>query len=138
MLARHANENDLNFFRIKFRILKRFRSEFLNNFRFFIYFLSPRPVLDRLKRNTFVLSVYFFISSFVLVEPSLLETSTSSSPNKIYTPLCSSSPRSSEFPNPQTPSRPEPNQTHEGVLDVTERNLTVETESPLLPHTLAY
>ena len=45
--------------------------------------------------------------------------------------MCSSSPRSSEFPNPQTPSRPEPNQTHEGVLDVTERDLTVETESPL-------
>ena len=126
----NANENDLNVSKIRFEVLKRFRSEFLNNFRFFICFLSPRPVLGSLKLNLFVSSVYFFNSSFVLVEPTLLETSTSSSPNKIYTPLCSSSPKSSKLLDPQTSSESGHNQIDEGIIVEIEQEPTIETESP--------
>ena len=130
MLAGHANENDLSVTKIRFKILKRFRSEFLNNFRFFICFLSPRPVLGSLKLNLFVSSVCFFNSSFTLVEPTLLETSTRSSPNKIYTPLCSSSPKSSKLLDPQTSFESGHNQIDEGTIVENEQEPTKETESP--------
>ena len=126
----NANENDLNASKIRFRILKRFRSEFLNNFRFFICFLSPRPVLGNLKLNLFVSSVHFFNSSFVLVEPTLLEISTSSSPGKIYTPLSSSSPKSSKPLESQNSPEPGNNLIDEGITVETEQELRIETESP--------
>ena len=57
-----------------------------------------------------------------------METSTSSSPNKIYTTLCSSSPKSSKPPKLQTSSGPELNQVDAGNFVEKEQNPKTGTE----------